>query len=140
MAEVNLIKSCLSEFILTFLLIFVVFIFSFSKINEKIKFGKKVWNNWAPLIVGFSLVLLIYISLFIMEYSEYTVLSGHMSSLYTLYCIISNILYGESSLYGLGVTPRIGGALIGAQFAGLFFALFILWIIYEFALKDRKKN
>lgn len=129
MAEVTLWKSCLWEIFLTFVLIFVIFFFSFSKYNEKIKIGK---FTFGPLITGLVLAALIYISIVIMTSTNFSILTGHMSPLYTIYCMISNKVFGKDSIYGDGITLKIGAALIGSQFAGLFLAFAFLYIIYRY--------
>lgn len=132
MAGEKLGLSCLFEFILTFILIFVIFFFSFSKFNKKIVIGK---FSFGPLITGLVLASLIYISIIIMTSSNYAILTGHMSPLYTIYCMISNKVFGENSLYGIGITPKIGGALIGSQFAGLLLAFAVLYVVYKTSKK-----
>jgi hypothetical protein len=51
--------------------------------------------------------------------------------------MLSNYIFGGDSLYGMGITPKIGFSLIGTQLFATLCAFFLLWIIYKLALKKK---
>ena len=145
---VNLGLSFASEFILTFLLLFSIFFFSFEGYNKLLKpSGKeKSFFSFGPMISGIVLMILIYVSIFIMVLSNKkptgpTVLSGHMSPIYTLFCMITNAVFnknGLNNIYSAGITGAVGGVLISAQVSGMLVAFLVLWIINRKLISKNK--
>lgn len=143
---VNLGLSFASEFVLTFVLIFFVFFFSFKKYNDLLKPNKDKIFSFAPLLTGIVLAILIYLSIFIMNESntvpspgfDPAILSGHMSPIYTFFCMITNAVFNKNGLnnfYSAGITGAVGGVLISAQVSGMLVAFLVLWIINRKLLK-----
>lgn len=137
MAEVSLGKSFASEFVLTFVLMFFVFFFSFKGYNELLKANPKdsSFFSFGPMVTGIVLMFLIYISIFIMVKSGFTIYSGHMSPIYTFFCMITNAVFNKNmgppfnNIYSAGITGAVGGVLLSAQVSGMLFAFFVLWLI-----------
>lgn len=132
---VGLGKSFASEFTLTFVLIFFIFFFSFPDFGKLLKVNDSF--SFAPMVTGFVLMFLIFISIFIMIKSGFTILSGHMSPIYTMFCMISNAIFKDGAIYSTGITPTVGFTLIGAQVAGTLMAFTVLFIIFKFASKKK---
>lgn len=134
---IHLDKSFNIQLVITFFLTISIFIFSFPQFNKYL-----IINNItiAPIISGIILTLLIYLSMFIMNKSNSTILTGHTSPLYTLLCMLSNSVFGKDSIYSVGVTPSIGGLLIVAQLIGGLLAFGLLYLIYKHYIKEKNKE
>lgn len=134
---IHLDKSLSIQLIITFFLSVSIFIFSFPEFNKYL-----IINNItiAPIISGIILTLLIYLSMYIMNNSNSTILTGHTSPLYTLLCMLSNSVFGKDVIYSVGITPSLGLQLIIVQLIGGLLAFGLLYLIYKHILKKKNKE